>query len=182
MDAEATPTSNRSGTIDAEVDEWAKRERQHREAWLEGPSDAEKREWMRRQRRSRSTVGAPAALGPTEEEVDEWAERESRRRRAWLEGPSQGERDAWASHEARRQRSSYDDPFYDAAIDDDWYSEPDRATMSRVRRDLYLARLGVLSRLLDFPVSARASLIEAGRVWEEDFARPVRRRRISIDD
>ena len=35
---------------DQEVEEWAEREKQRREAWLAGPSEAEKREWSLRQR------------------------------------------------------------------------------------------------------------------------------------
>ena len=46
---------------DPEVDAWAEREKNRREAWLAGPSDAEKREWSRRQRELselRETYGA----------------------------------------------------------------------------------------------------------------------------
>ena len=35
---------------DQEVETWAEREKNRREAWLAGPSEAEKREWSRRQR------------------------------------------------------------------------------------------------------------------------------------
>jgi hypothetical protein len=39
-----------SEPTDQEVEEWAKREKKRREAWVAGPSEAEKREWRLRQR------------------------------------------------------------------------------------------------------------------------------------
>jgi len=42
---------------DAEIEEWAARERQRREAWLRGPSDAQKAIWAERERRRRGGEG-----------------------------------------------------------------------------------------------------------------------------
>src|SRR5215204_5671521 len=50
---------------DAEIQEWADRERQRRAAWLEGPTQDQKAEWARqeRERREREQQGQPMARG-----------------------------------------------------------------------------------------------------------------------
>ena len=47
---------------DAEVEAWAARERQRREAWLRGPTQTEKAEWAARERTRRS--GRPGLPAP----------------------------------------------------------------------------------------------------------------------
>lgn len=46
-----------------EVEAWAERERQRRQAWLNGPSDEEKRDWYLRER-ERRLMQAESAYGP----------------------------------------------------------------------------------------------------------------------
>ena len=61
---------------DQEVDAWAEREKNRREAWLAGPSEEEKREWSRRQRE----LNAVRELYGASDEPDSELERELEQR------------------------------------------------------------------------------------------------------
>ena len=65
---------------EAEVDDWAARERQRREAWLGGPTQEERAAWARRERERRL---AESAVAQQEEAA---AEPERRRQRYMREG------------------------------------------------------------------------------------------------
>jgi len=51
---------------DAEIDEWAARERARREAWLSGPSETERAEFARRERRRRLAEVGDERAGMTD--------------------------------------------------------------------------------------------------------------------
>jgi hypothetical protein len=64
------PSAHQSGAAldfepsDAEVEAWAARERERRQAWLRGPSEAQKAVWAERERERRRVEvggGAPGA-------------------------------------------------------------------------------------------------------------------------
>ena len=64
---------------DQEVETWAEREKNRREAWLAGPSDAEKREWSRRQRELSELRELYGASDEPESELERELERRLRR-------------------------------------------------------------------------------------------------------
>jgi hypothetical protein len=103
-DPAADPRSRPLGPAPDEVEAWARREHQRREAWLAGPSEDEQRDWARRYRRRARLGLEESRLGPSREEVAQWAERERARRQAWAEGPSEYEKQEWALR-ARRAAS-----------------------------------------------------------------------------
>jgi hypothetical protein len=60
------------GPTTEEVEEWARREHERRERWLQGPTDEEKRMWASRERQRRVTAvsrGVPPAESPLEDPV-----------------------------------------------------------------------------------------------------------------
>lgn len=85
-----------------EIDAWASRERDRRQAWLAGPTEDEQGDWARRYLRRASLGFADSRLGPSPGDVAQWAEREHKRRQAWLAGPSELEKREWARRSRRR--------------------------------------------------------------------------------
>ncbi|CAN5465383.1 hypothetical protein BH10PSE12_BH10PSE12_15590 [soil metagenome] len=75
--------------VDSEVDSWAVRERERRQAWLAGPSEREKALMRARllERESRASDDASFDTGKVDDQVASWADREGLRRKAWAEGP-----------------------------------------------------------------------------------------------
>ena len=75
--------------IDSEVDAWAVREHERRQAWLAGPSEREKAVVKARllAREAQTSDDASFDAGKVDDEVAFWADRESARRKAWAEGP-----------------------------------------------------------------------------------------------
>ena len=74
---------------EAEVEAWAERERQRRQAWLNGPTDEERLEWSRRERARRLArleyeAGSRAGTGAGPE-YDPYEERRRLERRYLLE-------------------------------------------------------------------------------------------------
>jgi hypothetical protein len=118
-----------------EVEAWASREHERRQAWCAGPTQGEQDEWARRCRRRAALGLAESTLGPSEEEIAEWAEREHKRRQAWRAGPTSQEKRDWARASGRRGLP--------------WLSEPDLpateeeinawAGQERRRREAWLA-------------------------------------------
>jgi hypothetical protein len=104
------------------------------------------------------------AAEPADQEVEEWAEREKKRRDAWLAGPSEAEKREWM----RRQRDRRDPrERYDAADLSD--SELERELERRLRREAYLARVGLMDLLLRWPPRLGAKLIRAGLDAQYDY-------------
>jgi hypothetical protein len=114
------------------------------------------------------------AAEPAEQEAEEWAEREKKRRDAWLAGPSEAEKREWM----RRQRSRREArERYDAADLSD--SELERELERRLRREAYLARVGMVDLLLRWPPRLAAKLIRAGLDAQYDYyTEPAYRRRV----
>lgn len=63
---------------DQDVEEWAEREKERREAWLAGPSEAEKREWTRQQRHRSELREIYGAGDRSDSEVEREVERRLR--------------------------------------------------------------------------------------------------------
>jgi hypothetical protein len=67
------PNAADPGPTDAEVETWAKQERERREAWLRGPTQAQKSDWAAREHTRRlaegSGKGAAARTAPGESPV-----------------------------------------------------------------------------------------------------------------
>jgi len=61
-----------------ELEEWAEREKERREAWLAGPSEEEKREWRRRQRHLRELREVYGPSDRPDSELDRELERRLR--------------------------------------------------------------------------------------------------------
>lgn len=61
-----------------ELEEWAEREKERREAWLAGPSEEEKREWRRRQRHLRELKEVYGPGDRPDSELDRELERRLR--------------------------------------------------------------------------------------------------------
>lgn len=62
-----------------EVEEWAAREKQRREAWVAGPTEAEKREWSRRQQHLQELRELYGARDESDYELERQLERRLRR-------------------------------------------------------------------------------------------------------
>lgn len=114
------------------------------------------------------------AAEPTDPEVDAWAEREKNRREAWLAGPSDAEKREWS----RRQRELSElRETYGASDEPD--SELERELERRLRRDLHLARAGILGLFLNLPYSVGAKLIRSGLDAQYNYyTEPAFRRRM----
>ena len=114
------------------------------------------------------------AAEPTEQEVEKWAEREKKRREAWVAGPSEAEKREWM----RRQRDRRElRERLDAADLPD--TELERELERRLRREAYLARVGVVDLLLRWPPRLGAKLIRAGLDAQYDYyTEPAFRRRV----
>ena len=117
------------------------------------------------------------AADPTEQEVEQWAERERKRREAWLAGPSEAEKREWS----RRQRHHQElRELYGAGDRSD--SEFQRELEQRLRREAYLARIGILDLLLHWPPRLGAKLIRSGLDAQYHYyTEPVSRRRVPPD-
>ena len=114
---------------------------------------------------------------PPEHEVEEWAERERKRREAWLAGPSEAEKREWSR---RRQELSELRDLYGASDEPD--SELERELERRLRRDVHLARAGILGLFLNLPYSVGAKLIRSGLDAQYDYyTEPAFRRRVPPD-
>ena len=117
------------------------------------------------------------AAEPTEREVQEWAEREKKRRQDWLAGPSEAEKREWS--ERQRHRSELKE-LSDAGDRPD--SEIERELEQRLRREAYLARVGILDLLLHWPPRLGAKLIRSGLDAQYDYyTEPASRRRVPPD-
>ena len=113
------------------------------------------------------------AAEPTDQEVEEWAEGEKKRREAWLAGPSEAEKREWS----RRQRDLSELRELSGASD-----ELDRDLERRLRRDVHLARAGILGLFLNLPYSVGAKLIRSGLDAQYDYyTEPASRRRMPPD-
>ena len=124
----------------------------------------------------RSRIGVVAAE-PTDQEVEEWAEREKRRREAWLAGPSEAEKRDWSRR--RRELSELRDQY---GASDEPDSELERDLERRLRRDIHLARAGILGLVLNLPYSLGARLIRSGLDAQYDYyTEPAFRRRMPPD-
>ena len=113
----------------------------------------------------------------TDQEVEEWAEREKKRRAAWLAGPSEAEKREWSRRqrdirELREQYGPSDQPA----------PEFQRLLERRLRRDMYLARAGILDLLVHWPHRLGARLIRSGLDAQYDYyTEPAFRRRVPPD-
>jgi ferric-dicitrate binding protein FerR (iron transport regulator) len=117
------------------------------------------------------------AAEPTDQEVEEWADREKKRREAWLAGPTEAEKREWRS---RQQELSELRDLYGASDEPD--SEVERELERRLRRDVHLARAGILGLLLNLPYSMGAKLIRSGLDAQYDYyTEPAFRRRMPPD-
>ena len=104
------------------------------------------------------------AAEPTDQEVEAWAKREKNRREDWLAGPSEAEKHEWS----RRQREFSElRDLYGASDEPD--SEVERELERRLRRDLHLARAGILGLFLNLPYSVGAKLIRSGLDAQYDY-------------
>ena len=113
------------------------------------------------------------AAEPTDQELEEWAEGEKKRREAWLAGPSEAEKREWS----RRQRDLSELRELSGASD-----EFDRDLERRLRRDVHLARAGILGLFLNLPYSVGAKLIRSGLDAQYDYyTEPASRRRMPPD-
>jgi hypothetical protein len=117
------------------------------------------------------------AAEPTDQEVEEWAEHEKKRREAWLAGPSKAEKREWS----RRRREIRELRELDGASDlSD--SELERQLERRLRRDAYLARVGIFDLLAHWPPRLGAKLIRSGLDAQYDYyTEPASRRRVPPD-
>lgn len=117
------------------------------------------------------------AAEPTDKEVEEWADREKKRREAWLAGPTEAEKREWRR---RREEISELRDLYGASDEPD--SEVERELERRLRRDVHLARAGILGLLLNLPYSMGAKLIRSGLDAQYDYyTEPAFRRRMPPD-
>jgi hypothetical protein len=104
------PVDPRYGPLpptDKEIEAWADREHQRRQAWLAGPTEEEKEAWSLRYRRRAALGLAESRLAPSREDIDEWARREHQRRQAWLVGPTEEEKQDWARRMRRPGLSGF---------------------------------------------------------------------------
>src|SRR5215204_1317551 len=113
-------------------------------------------------------------LEPTDAEIEAWAEEERRRRQTWVQGPTAEERAEFARRERERRLAELEGS-------DAWVAERARQ-MGRVGREAQLATEGAISLLVKWSRHTFEALVDAGREWEEEFGRPRRRRRVSMDD
>ncbi len=117
------------------------------------------------------------AAEPTDQQVEEWAEREKKRREAWLAGPSEAERQEWSR---RQQELGELKELYGAR--DEPESELARELERRLRRDVQLARAGILGLFLNLPYSVGAKLIRSGLDAQYNYyTEPAFRRRMPPD-
>ena len=117
------------------------------------------------------------AAEPTDQEVEEWAEREKKRREAWLAGPTEAEKREWRR---RQEEISELRDLYGASDEPD--SELERELERRLRRDVHLARAGILGLFLNLPYSMGAKLIRSGLDAQYDYyTEPAFRRRMPPD-
>jgi hypothetical protein len=123
-----------------------------------------------------ATSPDPIMLEPTEAELDDWAERERQRRKAWLEGPTAEERAEYAQRERMRRLSGLSDSDREAVI-----AEWTRQAV-RYPREMQLAAEGMFSLFYQWSRRQMAEFVQAGRDWEEQFARTGRRGRVHLDD
>jgi len=113
-------------------------------------------------------------LEPTDAEIEAWAEEERRRRQTWVQGPTAEERAAYARSERERRLAELEGS-------DAWFAERAR-TMGLLTRKGQLAAEGAMSLFMKWSRHTIDVLVDAGREWEEEFGRPRRRRRVSMDD
>ena len=117
------------------------------------------------------------AAEQTDQKAEEWAEREKKRREVWLAGPSEAEKREWS----RRQRDLSELRELHGASDEP-HSELERDLERRLRRDVHLARAGILGLFLNLPYSAGAKLIRSGVDAQYDYyTEPASRRRMPPD-
>ena len=117
------------------------------------------------------------AAEPTEQEVEEWAEREKKRREAWLAGPGEAEKREWSRQQRHRRETR---ELYGAGARPD--PEFERELEQRLRREAYLARVGILDMLLHWPPRLGAKLIRSGLDAQYDYyTEPAYRRRLPPD-
>jgi hypothetical protein len=113
-------------------------------------------------------------LEPTDAEIEAWAEEERRRRQTWVQGPTPEERAEYARRERERRLAELEGS-------DAWFAERAR-TMGLLTRKGQLAAEGAMSLFMKWSRHTLDVLVDAGRDWEEEFGRPRRRRRVSMDD
>ena len=117
------------------------------------------------------------AAEPTEQEVEQWAEREKKRREAWVAGPSEAEKREWMQRQRARREPG--ERFEAADLSD---TEIERELERRLRRQAYLARVGMVDLLLRWPPRLGAKLIRAGLDAQYDYyTEPAARRRLPPD-
>jgi hypothetical protein len=117
------------------------------------------------------------AAEPTDQQVEEWAEHEKKRRETWLAGPSEAEKREWSQRQREfgELRESY-------GASDEPNSQLERELERRLRRDVHLARAGILGLFLNFPYSVGAKLIRSGLDAQyEYYTEPASRRRVPPD-
>ena len=104
---------------------------------------------------------------PADQKAEEWAEREKKRREVWLAGPSEAEKREWS----RRQRELRELYGASGTPDAEFEREPEfeRELERRLRRDLHLARAGILGLFLNLPYSVGAKLIRSGLDAQYDY-------------
>jgi len=71
---------------EAEIEEWAARERQRRQTWLNGPTDEQKQTWARRERDRRQTERQVLAARGTNREASRLLQRSVREMQLAAEG------------------------------------------------------------------------------------------------
>ena len=126
----------------------------------------------------KTTNGATANSATTDRIRVTPEERRQKEREAWLAGPTEDEKEAWArTEQAHRTASTGTRP--DSSQAD--YAELERLAR-RYSREAQLAIEGALYWALRWPFELMATLVQAGRKWEEDYSRTMRRRRVSLYD
>jgi hypothetical protein len=112
---------------------------------------------------------------PTQADVEAWAAAEKKRREAWLNGPSPEERAEYARRLSHRRLA---DAF------DEGENRIEEGVRQGVRygREAQLAAEGAMSVTYRWARRTLTDLVRAGREWEEETARPNRRRRVPLDD
>ena len=114
---------------------------------------------------------------PTDQDVEEWAEREKKRREAWLAGPSAEEKREW-----RRRQQDIKELREMYGPSDEPDSVLARQLEERLRRDVYLARAGIVDLLLHWPPRLGAKLIRGGLDAQYHYyTDPAFRRRVPPD-
>ena len=116
----------------------------------------------------------PMSVEPSEAELDEWAERERKRREAWLKGPTAEERAAYARRMRERRLLELE------GGEDPWSAWGRQ--MTKYPREMQLAMEGAMSLMLRWTRRSFEELQSAGREWEQEFGKPMRRRRVPLDD